>query len=121
MLQTVVQDLMNPWMVFIIHIPLVVCSWIGCWIATTRVKRPAEFMRTFGWGIAGGAVGGILNPMLLLMYITGLIMGPNQNRVQGLIALPLLMAEGAVVCLPLAYVIADRKQSEPPVKDDPPA
>ena len=56
----------------------------------------------------GGALGGLLNPLLVLMYVNGLILGPQKNRVQALEALPLLLAEGAVLSLPLAILIAAR-------------
>ena len=103
-------------MILGIHVPLIVCAQFGCWLATTRAKRPAKFARTLAYGMVGGAVGGFMNPLLFLMYANGLIVGPQQNRVQALEALPLLLAEGAVFSLPLAVLLAVRKRREPPIK-----
>ncbi|HMI30553.1 MAG TPA: hypothetical protein VK527_02360, partial [Candidatus Limnocylindrales bacterium] len=95
-MKQLISDLIDPWNIFLIHIPLFVCSWIGCWIGTMGAKRPSEFMRTLARGMVGGAVGGFLNPMLILMYANGLIVGPG-SRVELLVALPLLLTEGAVL------------------------
>ena len=119
-MKQLITDLFDMWWILGIHIPLFVCSWIGCWIATMGAKRPSKFGRTLARGVVGGAVGGLLNPLGFLMLANGLIVGPTRNRVQCLEALPILLAEGAVFCLPLAILIARRKRREPAIKLQPP-
>ena len=114
-MKQLILDMFDPWMILGIHVPLFFCAWIGCWVATFGMRRPSKFLQTLARGMAGGAVGGFLNPMLVLMYVNALIMGPTPNRVQALQALPLLLAEGAVLSLPFAIFIAIRKRHEPPV------
>jgi hypothetical protein len=122
-MKQVILDLYSGdhWILLGVHFPLFVCAWIGCWLATMGAKRPSKFARTLARGMLGGAVGGFLNPMLFMMYVTTLMPGPYRNRMQALEALPLLLAEGAVLSLPLAVLIALRKRREPPIKVQPPA
>lgn len=119
-MKQLILDLMDPWWIVGIHIPLFVCAWIGCWIATMGMRRPSKFGRTLARGMLGGAVGGLFNPLLFVMYANGLIVGRMQDRVQMLGVLPLLLAEGAVLSLPLAILIAGRKRRDPPIELQPP-
>ena len=116
----VIQDLFNPWTLVGLHIPLFVFALIGSWVATMGIRRPAEFSRTLARGIAGGAVGGFLNPMLIIMCLNGLIAGSKESRGEALIAMPFLLVEGAVLSLPLAMLMAVLKEREPPIELEPP-
>jgi hypothetical protein len=122
-MKQVIQDLYggDAWILLGVHLPLFVFAWIGCWIATMWVKRPSKFSRTLARGMLGGAIGGFLNPLLFLMYVNALTPGPYKNRMQALEALPLLLAEGAILSLPLAVLIARRKQRDSSIKLHPPA
>lgn len=104
---------LNEWTILLLHIPLFVCAWMGCWIATMGTRRPSKFVRTLARGILGGAVGGLFSPWIFLSFAAGLTVQGKQGRVSVLEALLPVLAEGAVLCLPLAIKIAVRKRREP--------
>lgn len=114
-MKELIETLYHPWNIFMIHVPLFICSWIGCAIAATRAKRPAKFTRTLSFGMVGGAIGGFLNPILLIMYLTGLFMGSGHLG-DLLLAFPILLTEGAVLSLPLGVLIAAYKRRERPTE-----
>ena len=95
---------------------LALCAWIGCWIATRGIRRPARFGWTFARGILGGAIGGLFDPLHFIGVCFALLGGlADWGPTAGVKTLLVFVGEGALLSLPLAILIARRKGREPQV------
>ena len=103
----------------LLHGGLLVCAWIGCWIATRGIRRPAKFGWTFARGILGGAIGGLFDPLHFIGVCFALLGGlADWGPMAGVRTLLFFAGEGALLSLPLAILIARRKRREqqiPPI------
>jgi hypothetical protein len=87
---------------------VLVFAWIGCWLATRGMSRPARFRQTLARGLLGGAAGGLLNPLHIVLVVYALSRGGATLIQLAGFALAQL-AEGCVLSLPLAIFMAVRK------------
>ena len=85
-----------------------VFAWIGCWLATRTMGRPAGLWRVLPRGILGGALGALLNPLHVVLIVYAL--SRNGITLIQLTASALThLVEGAVLSLPLAIFIGVHK------------